>query len=71
MAYFKVEQFNGIAPVIAPRLLGDSIAQVAENVTLNSGRLTPLRTTSQVTTGFSSGVKVLIGSTLQDKIFQE
>ena len=59
MAYFKVEQFNGIAPVIAPRLLGDSIAQVAENVTLNSGRLTPLRTTSQVTTGFSSGVNVL------------
>jgi hypothetical protein len=59
MAYFKVDNFNGIAPVVAPRLLAPGVAQIAENVTLNSGRLTPLRTTSQVTAGFSSGVSVL------------
>ena len=63
MAYFKVEQFNGIAPVIAPRLLADGVGQIAENVTLNSGRLTPLRTTSQVTSGFSSGVSALSNDT--------
>ena len=59
MAYFKVTEFNGIAPVIAPRLLAEGVAQIAENVTLNSGRLKPLRTTSQFTTGFSSGVSAL------------
>ena len=63
MAYFKVEQFNGIAPVVAPRLLNDGVGQIAENVTLNSGRLTPLRTTSQVTSGFSSGVSALSNAT--------
>ena len=63
MAYFKVEQFNGIAPVVAPRLLNDGVGQIAENVTLNSGRLTPLRTTSQVTSGFSSGVSALSNDT--------
>ena len=29
MANFSVSQFNGIAPKIAPRLLGESIAQTA------------------------------------------
>jgi hypothetical protein len=38
MTYFKVTEFNGIAPVIAPRLLADGVAQTAENVVLNSGR---------------------------------
>ena len=63
MAYFKVTEFNGIAPVIAPRLLAEGVAQIAENVTLNSGRLKPLRTTSQFTTGFSSGVSALSNDT--------
>jgi hypothetical protein len=57
--YFKVTEFNGIAPVVAPRLLADGVAQTAENVVLNSGRAVPLRTNSQVTAGFSSGVTVL------------
>tara|TARA_X000001382_G_scaffold285_1_gene385 strand:+ start:1410 stop:3212 length:1803 start_codon:yes stop_codon:yes gene_type:complete len=63
MAYFKVNQFNGIAPVVAPRLLADGVGQIAENVQLNSGRLKPLRDTSQVTTGFSSGVTALSNDT--------
>lgn len=63
MAYFKTEQFNGIAPVIAPRLLAEGVAQTAENVILNSGRLVPLRINSDVTTGFSSGVSALSNAT--------
>ena len=59
MAYFKVTEFNGIAPVVAPRLLADGVAQIAENVVLNSGRAVPLRTNSQVTSGFSDGVSAL------------
>ena len=39
MATFSVSQFNGIAPKIAPRLLGESIAQAADNVRLDSGRV--------------------------------
>ena len=57
--YFKVTEFNGIAPVVSARLLADGVAQTAENVVLNSGRAVPLRTNSQVTTGFSSGVTAL------------
>jgi len=59
VAYFKVTEFNGIAPVVAPRLLADGVAQIAENVVLNSGRAVPLRTNSQVTSGFSDGVSAL------------
>ena len=42
MANFSVSQFNGIAPKIAPRLLGESIAQTAQNVRLDSGRVEAL-----------------------------
>jgi len=48
--YFKVTEFNGIAPVVSARLLADGVAQIAENVVLNSGRAVPLRTNSDVTT---------------------
>ena len=61
--YFKVTEFNGIAPVVSSRLLADGVAQTAENVVLNSGRAVPLRTNSQVTTGFSSGVTALSNDT--------
>ena len=61
--YFKVTEFNGIAPVVSARLLADGVAQIAENVVLNSGRAVPLRTNSQVTTGFSSGVTALSNDT--------
>ena len=43
MAYFKLISFSGIAPQISPRLLGETIAQTAEDVILDSGRLVPLR----------------------------
>jgi len=42
MASFSVSEFNGIAPKIAPRLLGSSVAQAADNVRLDSGRLEAL-----------------------------
>ena len=48
--YFKVTEFNGIAPVVAARLLAEGVAQIAENVVLNSGRAVPLRTNSDVAT---------------------
>ena len=48
--YFKVTEFNGIAPVISARLLAEGVAQIAENVVLNSGRAVPLRTNSDVAT---------------------
>ena len=43
MAYLKLISFSGIAPQISPRLLGETIAQTAEDVILDSGRLVPLR----------------------------
>ena len=42
MAYFKLITFGGIAPQLSPRLLADTLAQTAENVILDSGRLVPL-----------------------------
>jgi hypothetical protein len=48
MAYFKLVTFNGIAPQVAPRLLGESLGQEAKDLDLDSGRLQPLRTKSQV-----------------------
>ncbi len=48
--YFKVTEFNGIAPVVSARLLADGVAQTAENVVLNSGRAVPLRTNSDIAT---------------------
>jgi len=46
MAYFKLITFGGIAPQIGPRLLADTLAQTAENVILDSGRLVPVRNNS-------------------------
>lgn len=43
MAYFKLVTFGGIAPQLSPRLLADTLAQTAEDVILDSGRLTPIR----------------------------
>lgn len=39
MAYFKLNNFAGIAPGIAPRILSDQFGQVAENIDFESGRL--------------------------------
>jgi hypothetical protein len=46
VAYFKLISFSGIAPQISPRLVGETIAQTAEDVILDSGRLVPLRNNS-------------------------
>ena len=46
MAYFKVLQFKGVAPQVSPRLLADGLAQTAQNVELDSGRLVPIEADS-------------------------
>lgn len=45
--YFKITNFNGIAPGVAPRLLSETFAQTAENVNFESGSLVPLKVYSQ------------------------
>ena len=41
MPALKITNFLGIAPKIAPELLPDTAAQVAQNVKLTSGDLVP------------------------------
>ena len=47
MAYFKVRTFRGIAPQVSPRLLAEGMGQTAQNVILDSGRLTPITNNSK------------------------
>ena len=55
MAYFKLITFGGIAPQVSPRLLADTLAQTAEDVILDSGRLVPLRNNTDSYTLDTSG----------------
>ena len=55
MAYFKLISFSGIAPQISPRLLGETLAQTAEDVILDSGRLGPLRNNTDAYTLSATG----------------
>ena len=57
MAYFKLNTFAGLAPRISPRLLGDTLAQTATDVNLESGRLVPVKDNSTVNP--SNGVSTL------------
>lgn len=43
MTLISVKAFNGLKPVVKPRLLGDNDAQVAQNARLVSGSLEPMR----------------------------
>lgn len=43
MAAIVLKTFNGLKPITRPRLLGDSEAQIAQNVRLVSGSLEPMR----------------------------
>mgnify|MGYP000858957446 CR=1 FL=1 len=61
MAYFKLNTFGGLAPRISPRLLGDTLAQTATDVNLESGRLVPI--TDNSTTDPSNGVSTLASTT--------
>ena len=49
MTYFKRDRFSGIAPGVAPRLLAEQFAQIAENIDFESGRLVPIKTDSTTT----------------------
>jgi len=53
--YYKLITFKGIAPQISPRLLADTVAQTAENVSLDSGRLVPITDNSTTATLNASG----------------
>lgn len=46
MAYFKLNTFNGIAPLIEPRLLRNEVGVTCENVNLQHGNLTALHPNS-------------------------
>lgn len=46
MTIISVKAFNGLKPILKPRLLGDNEAQVAQNARLVSGSLEPLRGTT-------------------------
>ena len=46
MTAISVKAFNGMRPLVKPRLLGDGDAQVAQNARLISGSLEPLRGTT-------------------------
>lgn len=48
MAYFKRNRFTGIAPGVAPRLLGEEFAQTAENIDFESGKLAAIESDSTV-----------------------
>ncbi len=47
MAYFKLITFGGLAPQVSPRLLKDNLAQTAQDVNLDSGRIVPITDNSQ------------------------
>lgn len=47
MAYFKLRAFRGIAPLLSPRLLAEGMGQTAQNIILDSGRLTPITDNSK------------------------
>jgi len=63
MAYFKLNTFAGLAPRISPRLLGDTLAQTATDVNLESGRLVPVKDNSTINP--SNGVTTLANSNKQ------
>ena len=43
MAYFKLQQFTGIAPGVSPRLLNEQFGQTSQNINFESGSLVPLK----------------------------
>ena len=61
MSYFKLITFGGLAPRVSPRLLGETLAQTATDVNLESGRLVPI--TDNSTVNPSNGVSTLASTT--------
>ena len=56
MAYFKLNTFNGIAPLIEPRLLRNEVGVTCENVNLQHGNLTALHPNTTYTTLNASSI---------------
>ena len=67
MAYFKLRSFNGIAPQVSPRLLGEGLGQTANNTDLDRGVLTPITSNSTIATLNAQARAVCIGMTLVGK----
>ena len=67
MSYFKLITFGGLAPRVSPRLLGETLAQTATDVNLESGRLVPI--TDNSTVNPSNGVSTL-ASTSKNGIYK-
>ena len=54
MAGFKIDVFSGKAPKLSGRLLPDDMAQIADNVKLESGQLRPWKDNHSQSTTFSA-----------------
>lgn len=59
MTIISVKAFNGLKPIVKPRLLGDGDAQVAQNVRLISGSLEPMRGTTTLKATTVAGPKTI------------
>ena len=59
MAGFKIDVFSGKAPKVSGRLLPDDMAQIADNVKLESGQLRPWKDNHSQSTTFSGSTKTI------------
>ena len=59
MAGFKVDVFSGRAPKISGRLLPDDMAQIADNVKLESGQIRSWKDNNSKSTTFSGSTKTI------------
>lgn len=58
MAGWVIREFKGISPVIDDRVLPDSAATTANNCTVDSGKLVPLRAAQSIGVGASSTTSI-------------
>jgi hypothetical protein len=55
MTAIVIKNFDGLAPKLSPRLLGDAKAQVASNVVLEDGKIVPLKAVSAAVATVAAG----------------
>lgn len=59
MVAIVLKAFNGLKPIVRPRLLGDTESQVAQNVRLISGSLEPMRASTSLKSTTLSAPKTI------------
>ena len=59
MAGFKIDVFSGKAPKVSGRLLPDDMAQIADNVKLESGQLRPWKDNHSQSTTFANNTQTI------------